>query len=321
VLCEAHGRRLNALGRSDANRQTPSPDKIEPWLNDKWMRICERNVKAGRRRFDADAQIYRFTWKGATLAVLNSLPAVRQFRNRRSEKQARRLWNELGMENFAATRATDDATEANLHNATQMLRNPPSLAAGEIRYDRADGLLVAHVGGYSITKIIALGWFEIMQIVLISLIFTLFVAGNYFFWVLLPAGVPVGIYIPVAAVLWLFFILRPVIRLARGLACSSRIISLAASTAGLCCRGVSRLHDEKIPRSDIEQISATKFRFGRRWVGRISIRRFDTQMRQILVPFGDVSKLVTLRKELAETIGIDAPVVPPPLPQSVSVGA
>jgi hypothetical protein len=319
VLCEAHRRRLVALRRSESKREPPAADKIESWLNQKWVDINERNVKAGRRWFDPNADVYRHTWKGATLAVLNSLPAVRRFRNHQKGKIARRMWNELNMDSFSVGAAAAGPREADFQKADRLLRNRPTLAAGEVTHDRSDGWLVVHVGGYSVANIIARGWFEMMLICLISLAFAIFIGVYYGLWALTPGGGSIDAYLTVGAVLWLLYIVQPVLRLARVLASSGGTISLAASPAGLCCHGVPRLGEVTILSRDLEQISAVKFRFGRRWVGRIKIRRFEmgSRQRETIVPIGDLAELVQLRKDLAEAIGIEVPVVPPPLPQSV----
>ncbi len=104
ALVEVHRRRLRALGRDGEERVCPEPGEEVGYLTRLWKQEGERFVRCGYKWNDPEQGVRRFTWRGAFLAGWKSVPAVARMRMSRRERRGRKLWNQLGMQEWSGSR-------------------------------------------------------------------------------------------------------------------------------------------------------------------------------------------------------------------------
>jgi hypothetical protein len=317
VLCEAHRRRLELLGRTAFARKWPESDKITEWLDKLWDEEMRRSVELGHRFPDRAAQVYRYTWKGAIFATLKLLPFVRHFRARRRDARARRVWNKLKMDEFrGATPAALPRIPDVPPEAETPLQYLQGLTIGEIRRERVEGTLIVRIGGETVMRLLVRRGMDLAVIVFFTGCLALTLRTFYQVWSISPFLARLHTEaIWIVVILWLLFVVPSIFRLARGLSACKGTIVLSANKAGLSFRNTPGASEGQIPRDDIEGLRVTvlKSPFGRR-SGRLSVRVFGARRRQVLVQAGEVATLMTIRKELSEAMGMEVPISPPPLP-------
>src|SRR5215212_5190179 len=134
-----------------------------------WRRETLRLVQCGYCYLDAEARTYRKTLKGTFLLQWRLTPPLKQWRIRRRDRRARRIWRELGMDEWMAQRQplppaqlqtpfAPPAAEAQLagginDNPSDPLHYELALHEGEIRQERTSDGLVVRMGRKSLNSI------------------------------------------------------------------------------------------------------------------------------------------------------------------------
>ncbi|HET8577520.1 MAG TPA: hypothetical protein VFO18_10505 [Methylomirabilota bacterium] len=84
------------VGRvGSAKEPLPADADMVGRLSDAMTRTMQEQIETGYMYFDADARVYRPTWKGAVLMSWKLLPPFREIRRRRLTRRAQRLLDEL----------------------------------------------------------------------------------------------------------------------------------------------------------------------------------------------------------------------------------
>jgi hypothetical protein len=324
VLCEAHRRRLDAAGRASMPRVGPDRQNLIPWLNKIWDEEMQRSIAVGYRYPDPDAQLYRYTWKGAIFITLKLLPIVKRIRARLGDVQARRTWKALKMDTFQPVDSLAITTtyQSQSQPADQSLQYLIRLAPGHIRREHHNGAVIVRIGGQTLTGALTRCWLDLTLIIFYTALVAFYVWFFLRVWLILPG---VHLFQPTSqralCLIWLVFAIPSIWRITRAISGCSGTIVLTATKAGLQYNNVPRWRDGQVPRDDIHGLMVARTR---RWfcrpAGRLYLRLHDAHKKRLLIPEADVATLLEVRKDLADAMGIDVPPGPPsylpPIPRT-----
>jgi hypothetical protein len=260
---------------------------------------------------------------------------VKSFRIRRRDQKARRVWRELGMDDWrsATPRAAHAPTALPAPAFTQPVRDAglryeAYLGVGEIRGEQTAAGLTVRVGMPGRLAVLGSRWPTLLSLLFFGslLVLNLYLAWWVQFRMMVRFGPGFG---PRYAMfgLWFFVLLVLVgldaLKLARTLIFARGTVVLSASTAGLTYQNIpSWTPSGMIPRDDIESITV-------KYVAGIFRKEYQLQLRRHGVARGmtlfagrDLAAIQRVRTDLAVALGIEnVPVAEAAPDAAVTVGA
>jgi hypothetical protein len=323
-LYEAHRRLLRRAGKSNSPRIAPAPGEELAYLDHEWDRNNQWHVRCGYRWRDDSAGVYRFTWRGAYLTTWKLQWPLKGWRIRLRDYKARRLWNELGMDQWrrpasaaglrsppplsgAAVAFNPPAEMASSTPAGTLLRYEGSLAEGEIRSEQVDGALVVRAGGTTVGRVILRRSGNLLLI----LILTMPVLSTS----LLVWRMPKYLYlyrslygIWVLPVFWIVLIAFEIRALTKALGQARSSAVITASRVGLrFTNAPNRRGNGEIAREDIGSLFVLIDRVGLRGKSyRLEARPFHSGRTQVLIRSKDLAALKGAQRAMGIALGIES---------------
>lgn len=318
LIYEAHRRRLVQSNRHLLPRIVPSEATATEWLVARWQRDMSNLSRHGRLWRDERAGVYRWTWKGAILGALGNLPLVARRRSRIAEIRARRIWQDLKMEEVAPSPSSvaDEKVPASNSMPVAPLDFAASLSPGEIRKVQSGATVIIQIGGVTRRQFLRKASLPLVLMAVILSLFALVMLGLARILTAAPKG---GLGMPL--ICWfgiVFFVVLSapsLARLLRRFLTSRGTITLSANHEGLDFRDAGGNWSGHIAREEIRSLILTRVGGRRgRILGRLTVMRFAPHKRQVLVYAGRLVALDEVRKDLLGAMGMNVVVVPPPLP-------
>jgi hypothetical protein len=318
TLYEAHRRRLQQAGKLASPRVAPPAGGEAEHLNAEWERMIQRSVNARHMYFDLDSGKYWRTWKNCFLLAWRSTPRVKQRRLRTYDRNARQLWNELGMDDWKPPRNTDaiaslpisaafpEIDQASMP-AGSTLRYQAALREGEIHREQLNGALILRMGGPTVGQFMLR---NILSLVLAGYASTWFITGLLGAALLVmsktwPIPAALQIYLLLIPFLGIFLI-RYVLRLVRGIRQSRGMMVVHASPAGLqFFNAPGKRRNGRIARDDIQILALVAERpFLRVKRFRLEIVPFGAAERAPILVGRNAIALAGAKKELLQAMGM-----------------
>ncbi|MDB5172019.1 MAG: hypothetical protein JWN51_792 [Phycisphaerales bacterium] len=323
-LHEAHRRLLRRAGKSNTPRIAPAPGEALAYVDREWDRNSHWHVRCGYRWRDDSAGVYRFTWKGAYFSTWKLLWPLKGWRLRLRDYKARRLWNELGMDQWhrpasaavlrsppprplpGATGTLNAPVETTSNTrAGTLLRYEGGLAEGEIRSEQVDGALVVRAGGITVGRVILRRWGNLLLILILTVPV---VSTSLLVW-RMPKYLYRSLYgIWVLPAFWVVLIAIEILALTRALRQARGTAVITASQAGLrFTNAPDHRGNGEIAREDIGSLFVLIDRAGLRgkWY-RLEARPFHSGPTQVLIRSKDLIALNEVQRAMAVALGIES---------------
>jgi hypothetical protein len=315
TLVELHRRRIAKAGRSNESRVTPTAGDEMRYMEQDWDKGISLFLRSGYYRRDGTSGEVRRTLKGSYLATWKLMEPIKSMRIRRRDREARRIWHELGMDDWHAPAAMATPTAAVAANRAEPpddagLRYEAQLAVGESRRERTPGSLTIRIGMPSRMAALAARWSTLLALLCFSSILVLDLW--YSWWIQYSLAVRFPGYRPRAPVLsfWFFllalFVVRDVYRIVRTLVLTRGTIVLTASPAGLAYQNIpSWTPTGMIPREDVATLVVLHVTGLFRKEYQLRLRRHGVARAIILFAGRDRPMMQRLRTDLAVALGIE----------------
>jgi hypothetical protein len=314
ALCEIHRRRLKRVGKEDVPGVVPEPGAELDWLTRDWDRSMRHAVACGYRYVVPAGDVQRYTWKGAFLATWKLASPLKGRLLKRLDRRARRLWRELGMDDWKSPAALTPLPAAPadepLSADNSELRYETRLAVDEIREEPAAvGTYTVRIGRPTVSRYLAGQWPALAWLVILSAVLAAWAASIYRTYLRIgPAIFDIPKKWLVLPLLSLIPIVSDVVRLLLGVLSLHGTTVLAASEDGLAYRNIHALRGSgQIPRSDLRGLRVVKLSRPFRKPRHALVALLENGRRQTLVTHPDAPRLATIRAALAQALGIESP--------------
>lgn len=320
VLIEAHRRRLQFDSRAAQVRvERPPGSEIEE-LNESWQRDLEWLVRRGYYYFDQRAGYYRHTIKGSFLTAWRVKEPIKRWLVNRRDRRSRELWNQLGMDQWEASRQISTPIAPAFTPGTVWSTSPREpaveyqamLAPGDVRRQLVNGVLTIRMGSPTVRMVLERGWMNIGFLFAVALVFGINLYRRWLVWQSI-AWLPKPYRPPLISnvmLIWLLFLVGLfVYELWLLLHALSRVRGttvVSADNQGLrVSNAPGRLRDAQFPRSRIEYlvVRLDQIGFGRP-ICRLEARITGERHKPILLISPSHKLLTELKEELLRALGI-----------------
>jgi hypothetical protein len=300
ALCEAHRRRLAKLGLKDQARSAPPSDAVR-YNEEQWVTETQRWAACGYIHHDSAAGDYHYTWKGAFALAWKTWPPVRNWRQNRRECHTRRVWHELGMDQWQQSIGTAHTVEVQAQPPAVAMAYQPQLREGEVHMHSEDGALTVRIGTQSRWGYLRSNWF----LVALTGFFGLYAVGISYLrrlW-----GIPLLTGLKVYDFFVLLGLIWNAASIATDLIKHRGAVVLVASARGLSYRNTPQLRPHgQIARGEIELLAVGLVRGFIRHKHRLVL--FPTFGRmQVLAVKRQKETLEKIKEALIEAMGMKPP--------------
>jgi hypothetical protein len=315
ALAELHRRRVVRSGRGSEPRVTPAPGEEIRYMEEDWDRGMAHFVRVGYYRPDPNTGEMRSTFKGAYLMAWKLMQPVKSLRMRRRDRNARREWKALGMDQWQQTSPAPAPAMPGIAPgiapvAHDGLGYESRLAVGEIRGEQTPTGLTVRVGMPTRAAAIGASWTTILSLLFFGGLVALTAYTSwvqYTMWMrfaptLRPQRSLFGIWFYVL----LLFLAFDVLKLVRILVWSRGTVVLAASPAGLAYQNIPAWSPSgMVSRDDIDTLLV-------KYVAGLFRKSYQLQLRRhasikVLTLFSgrDKAAMENVRSDLAVALGIE----------------
>ncbi len=312
LLAEAHRRRLQRSGFASIAPARPAPGDELAYLQESRVRELQHFVDCGYYYRDDDIQALRKTLRGAFFSVWKLQQPVKKLRILLRDRQARRLWNELGMDGWrppiTQATASQPPPQPNRDTVIPLLAYQPSLKSGQLRIDRTPGTSTLwfgrqSVGSYLLMRWDTLVWLGFWGIVVLPQIWAIY--QSYLFW-----GVPLRrTHLLIPAFVLLVLTLRSLTTFFRGLGRTRGTAMVSASHAGIhFTNAVGAAREGFLRREEIQnlQVIRREWHFVRWWY-QLEATIVGRANRQPLLGGTDKESLSEAQAIIIQALGIERP--------------
>ena len=323
MLIEAHRRRIAQFGRAESPRKALPPGGVIEELNESWKRELNWMVHSGYYFRPSTGDCIRKTWRGAFLSNWRMQPIIKRRLLSRRDAKARQLWKQLGMDQWAPEQPIEPSIAESAQNEPVEAQDgllpaeePPAsliyqseLAPGQIRREKSEGTLTIRVMLRTAGKILELGSIHVAAAVFMAILIAWSIAST---WSIRHATLSIPLqfrpsYFRANMLVWSAFLIYECVQIARALSRRARGTTIiSASHQGIrFSNGPGAVRNGHFSRSQIEALLVTRDQIGfGRPVFRLQARITGHTWPLILLVSRDVKRLVTLRQELLEALGI-----------------
>jgi hypothetical protein len=325
-LLEAHRRLLDRQGLSkDPRRQVAATlDQAIARADTDTAERVRWVADRGYYWLDETAGLYRYTWRGAFFTTWRQTPPIKQWRIKRRDRRALRLWRELGMpepsEAPPLARAASPMGSSLTDPTARQLLYEPVLEIGEVRVTCDSGHATVRAGGITPLQLLTRLRWRLM----VAGVYCAGLAFHVHQWwrwrqtlKLVPPAVAAMMrqeawrFVPLT-LLWLGLLAWEALRLVRMFRSARGNALVTASPAGLSFRNATgKLASAEIDRSGIGSLRVVTVPLGRgRSTYALLLRRRNAPRSDVLFTGSDFDAVTLARNALVQAMGIENPPEP-----------